>query len=91
MSCQLRHCFLDANGTLNQFNGEGGTIAEPGSYEIIQSCDVSQTTDWFRVVAKLGTCTPGVNSIVAVYVFFNDMMISVNSEHDIWVSVCIKK
>ncbi|KAI4817690.1 hypothetical protein KUCAC02_011073 [Chaenocephalus aceratus] len=86
MSCQLQHCFLDANGTLNQFNGEGGTITEPGSYEIIQNCDVSQTTDWFRVVVKLETCTPGFNTILAVYVFFNDMTISVNSKHDIWIN-----
>lgn len=90
LGCYIQHCFLNANGTLTEFNGEGGTVTTPGTYEIIQSCDVSPTSIWFRVVVKLEMCTPGVNTIVAVYVFFNEVMITVNHKHDIWVSVRLK-
>lgn len=88
--CYRQQCFLKANGTITTFNGESGTITMLGAYEIIQSCDQSQSADWFRVVVKLETCTPGVNTIVAVYVFFNDVMIALNTKHDVWVSVWTK-
>lgn len=77
---------MGQNGTLTAFNGESGVVTVPGAYEIIQNCDQSETTDWFRVVVKLNMCTPGVNSIMAVYMFFNDVMIIVNNKYDIWVS-----
>ncbi|XP_037649596.1 IgGFc-binding protein-like [Sebastes umbrosus] len=86
LGCYIQHCFLNANGTLTEFNGEGGTVTTPGTYEIIQSCDVSPTSIWFRVVVKLEMCTPGVNTIVAVYVFFNEVMITVDHKHDIWIN-----
>lgn len=90
MGCHPQQCVMGPNGTLTAFNGESGIVTVPGAYELIQSCDQSQTSDWFRVVVKLETCTPGVNSIVAVYVFFNEVMIAVNNKHDIWVSVWFK-
>lgn len=88
MGCYIQQCFLDANGTLTTFNGEGGTITVPGTYEIIKSCNQSETSDWFRVMAKLELYTPGINTIVSVVVFFNEVMITLNSAHDVWVSVC---
>lgn len=90
MGCYRQQCFLQANGTLTAFSGEVCTITVPGSYEIIQSCDQSRSADWFRVVVKLETCTPGVNTIVAVHVFFNGVMITLNTKHDVWVSVWTK-
>ncbi|XP_037329243.2 IgGFc-binding protein-like [Pungitius pungitius] len=86
MGCHPIRCRLGANGTLTEFNGTAGLITVPGAYEIIKSCDVSSTSGWFRVVVKLETCTPGVNTIVAVYVFSNERMITVNSKHDIWIN-----
>ncbi|XP_044028582.1 IgGFc-binding protein-like [Siniperca chuatsi] len=86
MGCYIQQCFLSGNGTLTAFNGEGGTITVPGAYEIIQNCDQSQTSDWFRVVVKLETCTPGVNTITAAYVFFNEVMITVDKKHDVWIN-----
>ncbi|XP_067468831.1 IgGFc-binding protein-like [Thunnus thynnus] len=85
MGCYRQQCFLQANGTLTAFSGEVCTITVPGSYEIIQSCDQSRSADWFRVVVKLETCTPGVNTIVAVHVFFNGVMITLNTKHDVWI------
>lgn len=90
MGCHAVQCLLSANATLTEFNGTGGLITVPGAYEMIKSCDVNSTSDWFRVVVKLEACTPGVNTIVAVYVFFNQGMITINSKHDIWVSVWTK-
>lgn len=86
MGCYIQQCFLNGNGTLTPFNGEGGTITVPGAYEIIQNCKKSQTSDWFRVVVKLEMCTPGVNSIIAVYVFFNEVMVTVNNKHEVFIN-----
>ncbi|KAM9340233.1 IgGFc-binding protein-like [Symphorus nematophorus] len=86
MGCYIQQCFLGANGTLTAFNGDSGTVTMPGAYEIIQSCDQSQTSDWFRVVVKFDMCTPGVNTIVGVFVYFSDMEITVNRKHGIWVN-----
>ncbi|XP_059206328.1 IgGFc-binding protein-like [Centropristis striata] len=86
MGCHIQQCFLGANGTLTPFNGEGGTVTLPGAYEIIKSCDASQTANWFRVVARLDTCTPGVNTILAVNVFFSAVMVTVDRNHDIFVN-----
>lgn len=85
MGCYLQQCFLGADGTLAPFDGEGGTIAEPGAYEIIQNCERTLTSHWFRVVVKLERCNPGVNTVAAVYVFFKDVMITVNDKHGVWV------
>lgn len=90
MGCYIQQCFLGSNGTLTTYNGEVGTIMVPGAYEISQSCSQSQTLDWFRVVVKVEMCTPGVNTILAVYVFINEVMITVTNKHDVWVSVWIK-
>ncbi|KAL7381442.1 hypothetical protein ABVT39_005557 [Epinephelus coioides] len=85
MGCHIQHCFLDASGTLTEFNGQSGAITVPGAYEIVQSCDVSPTADWFRVVVKLEMCTPGINTVMAVYVFFSEVMVTVDNKHDIWI------
>lgn len=89
MGCYLKQCLLGSNGTLTPFSGADGTITEPGAYEVIQVCDQAQTSDWFRVVVKLEICSPGVNTIVAVYVFLSELVITVDSKHNIWVSVLI--
>ncbi|XP_031722449.1 IgGFc-binding protein-like [Anarrhichthys ocellatus] len=86
MGCHVQHCLLEANGTFTAFNGVDSIITVPGAYEIIQSCDVSPTSVWFRVVAKLEMCTPGVNTLTAVYVFFNEGVITVNRKHDVWIN-----
>ncbi|KAI3358666.1 hypothetical protein L3Q82_015078, partial [Scortum barcoo] len=86
MGCYLQQCSLGSNGTFTPFSGEGGTITAPGAYNIIENCNQSQTSDWFRVVVKLEMCTPGVNTILAVYVFFNEAMITVNSKHEVWIN-----
>lgn len=85
--CYLKQCMMTADGTFTPISGEAGTIAAPGAYEIIKVCNQSSTSEWFRVVVKLEICgNPGVNMLVAVYVFFNDLMITINSKHEIWVS-----
>ncbi|KAK2830490.1 hypothetical protein Q5P01_018421 [Channa striata] len=86
MGCHPQQCIMGPNGTLTAFNGEGGTVTVPGAYEIIQSCDQSQASNWFRVVVKLEMCAPGVNSIVALYVFFKDVMITVDNKHNLWIN-----
>ncbi|XP_075995597.1 IgGFc-binding protein-like [Genypterus blacodes] len=86
MGCYLQQCFLGSNGTITPFSGDGGTITKSGTYEIIQNCEHNQTSHWFRVVVKLERCNPGVNTILAVYVFFKDVMITVNYKHGVWIN-----
>ncbi|XP_044028599.1 IgGFc-binding protein-like [Siniperca chuatsi] len=57
-----------------------------GAYDIITHCDES-AADWFRVVAKLQECNPtGVKSVVAVYIYFNDLSVTVTDKQETWVS-----
>ncbi|KAM3858157.1 IgGFc-binding protein-like [Diretmus argenteus] len=86
MGCHLKRCILGANGTLTTFSGEAGTITDPGTYEMIQVCDQTLTSEWFRVVVKLEMCTPGVNTIMAVYVFFDNLIITMDNKRDIWIN-----
>ncbi|XP_041740717.1 IgGFc-binding protein-like [Coregonus clupeaformis] len=42
---------------------------------------------WFRVVVKLQACgKTGLKSVVAVYVYFNDLIVTVNSKHEPWIN-----
>ncbi|KAK6323521.1 hypothetical protein J4Q44_G00058600 [Coregonus suidteri] len=42
---------------------------------------------WFRVVVKLQACgKTGLKSVVAVYVYFNDLIVTVNSKHETWIN-----
>ncbi|XP_029023842.1 IgGFc-binding protein-like [Betta splendens] len=86
LGCFLQQCTVGQNATVTAFNGETGAVKKAGTYEIVQNCDQSATTDWFRVVVKFDTCTPGVNSFMAMYVFFTDVMIIVNNKHDVWIN-----
>ncbi|XP_047461425.1 IgGFc-binding protein-like [Mugil cephalus] len=86
MACYAQRCLLGSSGTLTAFNGNGGTVSVPGSYELTRNCIQSQTSGWFRVVVKLDKCTSGLNTIMAVYVFFSDMMVTINYKHEVWIN-----
>lgn len=91
LGCYLQQCTVGPNATVTAFNGESSAITAPGAYEIIQNCEQSATSDWFRVVVKFNTCSPGFNSFMAMYVFFTGAMIIVNNKHDVWVSSRFKR
>lgn len=69
------------------FSGTTGIVSVMGAYEIITHCNQS-AADWFRVVAKLQECTvTGVKSIAAVYVYFNDLSVTVTDKQETWVNI----
>ncbi|XP_051246250.1 IgGFc-binding protein-like [Dicentrarchus labrax] len=77
---------METGGSITLFSGTTGTIPVMGAYEIITHCD-ELAADWFRVVAKLQECTPtAVKSVVAVYIFFNDLSVTVTDKQETWVN-----
>lgn len=85
--CYLKKCLLETNGAFTLFNGRSGAISAMGAYEIIKVCDNALVEEWFRVVVTLQDCgKTGLKSVVAVYVYFNDLIVTVNSKHETWVS-----
>ncbi|XP_045915562.1 IgGFc-binding protein-like [Micropterus dolomieu] len=94
-SCQFKHgifgcypiqCRMEAGGSITIFSGQTGTISVMGAYDIIAHCD-ELSADWFRVVAMLQECTAtGVKSVVAVYVYFNELTVTVNDKQETWVN-----
>nr|XP_046181870.1 IgGFc-binding protein-like [Oncorhynchus gorbuscha] len=85
--CYLKKCLLETNGAFTLFNGRSGAITAMGAYEIIKVCDNALVEEWFRVVVALQACgKTGLKSVVAVYVYFNDLIVTVNSKHETWIN-----
>ena len=92
LACRPKECQIETGGFITLFSGTTGTISVMGAYEIITHCDES-AADWFRVVAKLQECPlTGMKSVVAVYVFFNELSITVTDRQETWVGIskCFK-
>ncbi|XP_049458303.1 IgGFc-binding protein-like [Epinephelus fuscoguttatus] len=84
--CHPKQCRLETGGHITLFSGTTGTISVMGAYDIITHCDES-AADWFRVVAKLQECPlTGVKSAAAVYVYFNDLSVTVTDKHETWIN-----
>lgn len=55
-----------------------------GAYELVKVCDNGLEAEWFRVVVEVGTFG-NLKSVVAVYVYFEEVFITVTSNQDTWV------
>ena len=78
---------METGGSITLFSGTTGIISVMAAYELIYHCDQS-AADWFRVVAKLQECPlTGVKSVVAVYVYFNDLIVTVTDRQETWVGI----
>ena len=87
MACDPKQCSLGEDGTLTDFSGGSGNIEDSGTYELVKVCDQAATPKVFRVAVKLQKSgTPMINKIMAVYVFFDDVMITISNTHEVWVS-----
>nr|XP_023659488.1 IgGFc-binding protein-like isoform X1 [Paramormyrops kingsleyae] len=85
--CYKNQCLLKSGGDFTLFNGISGDITIKGSYNILELCDQTVLTEWFRMVADVQMCgQAGDASVVAVHTFFEDMFITINNHHDVWVS-----
>ncbi|XP_023659724.2 IgGFc-binding protein-like [Paramormyrops kingsleyae] len=85
--CYKNQCLLKSGGDFTLFNGISGDITIKGSYNILELCDQTVLTEWFRVVADVQMCgQAGDASVVAVHTFFEDMLITINNHHDVWLN-----
>ena len=73
------------------FGGKGGTIDVMGAFEIVKVCDGALVEEWFRVVVQLEECGHnGLKRVAAVDIFFEDLVIIINSKHETWVTtICL--
>lgn len=84
--CYPKQCVLETGGSFTIFNGTTWTISSNGAFDLVKICDGANTVNWFRVVVELQACNTGALKPAAIYVFFGDVLITVNSKHEIWVS-----
>ncbi|KAM9309078.1 IgGFc-binding protein [Pholidichthys leucotaenia] len=80
------HCTINQEGHLRSFDGMFGPMETRGAFEVASLCD-ENTELWFRVVVDVRVCkTGGAPSVAALYVFFKDAVVTVNSQHVTWVN-----
>ncbi|KAJ8335065.1 hypothetical protein SKAU_G00407040 [Synaphobranchus kaupii] len=86
--CFPKQCMLQTASHFTMFSGIGGTISAAGAYELVAVCGPGLTeAEWFRVVVDFRVCEDsGHPSVVSVYVFFQDLFVLVNKNHQIWVN-----
>lgn len=79
-------CGVSEVGHLTSFDGMSGALAAQGAFELASVCDESAKL-WFRVVADIRLCRKGASlSAATVYLFFNDAIVTVNSQRVTWVN-----
>lgn len=83
--CYPKQCMLEAAGSFTLFNGTTWNIPSMGAFELVKVCDDTVIGIWFRVVAVLQEKT-GILSTSAVHIFFENAIVTVTSQNDIWVS-----
>lgn len=79
------HCSVSHTGYFTAFDGMSGAIGASGAFEMASLCDETARL-WFRVVVDVRVCSKRATpTAAAVYVFFNETTIAVNSKHETWV------
>ncbi|KAL6461279.1 hypothetical protein MHYP_G00312450 [Metynnis hypsauchen] len=85
--CYSKQCALEAGGFFTFFNGETWTFTSLGAFELVKVCDEALVLEWFRVVVQVQACgQTGLNEIVALHVFFEDVLVTVTAEQEIWLN-----
>ncbi|XP_041707732.1 zonadhesin-like [Coregonus clupeaformis] len=85
--CQLKqgHCMVHPGAHFTTFDCMRGVMGL-GAFEVASLCDQT-SAQWFRVVVDVRVCSNGAYPNVAtVYVFFKDVTVTVNSQHNTWVN-----
>lgn len=83
--CYPKQCLLKNAGSFTLFNGTTWNIPSMGAFDLVKVCGDTVIGVWFRVVAVLQERT-GVLSTAAVHIFFENVLVTVNSQNEIWVS-----
>ena len=87
--CHPKQCQIQSGGVFTPFDGQSGHVTASGSYELVNVCDQSLVSEWFSVLVTLEEKKTALKDMVALYVFFKDVAISVNDKHEVRVSTCI--
>ncbi|NXI35870.1 FCGBP protein, partial [Galbula dea] len=83
---QEGHCFISPGASLTTFDGAGGKLLTSGTYKVVALCD-EQSPNWFKVVVEVSECREdNVPAAVAIFVFFREAFITVNSHMEVWVN-----
>lgn len=85
--CHIKqaHCSVSPVGELGSFDGMSGMVKTQGAFELASVCD-ENSKQWFRVVVDVRICSKTEpTAVAAVYVFFKDATVTVNSQHEAWV------
>ncbi|KAG7278197.1 hypothetical protein CRUP_002159 [Coryphaenoides rupestris] len=95
-SCEIQNglqgCFpkqcVQTGGSFTLFNGVTGAVKPTmAAYTLVEYCNSSASEEWFRVVAKLQTCSlTASQSVSTVYVFCSDMMVAITDKLETWVN-----
>lgn len=83
--CYPKQCKLETPGSFTLFNGTTWSIPSMGAYDLVNVCDDIVIGIWFRVVAVLQERN-GVLTTAAVHIFFENVLVTITSKNDIWVS-----
>lgn len=78
-------CRVSPGAFLTTFDGAGGKLLLSGTYKVAALCD-EQSPRWFKVVVEVSECREdAVPAAAAVFVFFREAFITVNSNGEVWV------
>ncbi|XP_065510651.1 IgGFc-binding protein-like isoform X2 [Caloenas nicobarica] len=79
-------CRVSPGASLTTFDGAGGRLPASGTYKVAALCN-ERSPDWFKVVVEVSECRDdAVPAAAAVFVFFREAFITVNSNMEVWVN-----
>ncbi|XP_066531571.1 IgGFc-binding protein-like [Hoplias malabaricus] len=84
LGCYQKECVLGSGGSFTLFNGTTWTLTSMGAFDLVKVCDNAGASNWFRVVVELQVCGSEALKPVALYVFVEDVLITINSKQEIW-------
>ncbi|XP_061876209.1 IgGFc-binding protein-like isoform X2 [Colius striatus] len=79
-------CLVSPGASFSTFDGAGGKLWASGTYKVAALCN-EKSPNWFKVVVDVSECRDdGVAGAVAVFVFFREAFVTVNSNMEVWVN-----
>ncbi|XP_061222414.1 IgGFc-binding protein-like [Neopsephotus bourkii] len=83
---QQGQCHLSPGASLTTFDGTKGMLLTSGTYKVAALCD-EQSPNWFKLVLEVNECREDqVPAAVAVFIFFREAFITINTNMEVWVN-----
>uniref|UniRef100_A0A8B9FGJ5 VWFD domain-containing protein n=1 Tax=Amazona collaria TaxID=241587 RepID=A0A8B9FGJ5_9PSIT len=87
---QQGQCHLRPGASLTTFDGTKGMLLTSGTYKVAALCN-EQSPNWFKVVLEVNECREDhVPAAVAIFLFFREAFITINTNMEVWVRTCPK-